>query len=883
MAAPTDSQELNSYDDADVANTDKVIFSDASDGNKIKKDDAANLAALATSNNVQAYDHTKIYDSGDVARLLDAENIICIETTTGTAGSFNAENTKWEPIRADLETGVIKTELVRSFTIVHIVGNGAGVISIETTAPHNMQVGNLVAISDTTNYNGNISNFIGVTSVISTTEFVVNFTGNTSSIIETAGKTSNYDILRVEATQGFIVDNTDNEKPLITVVDAAQQDVSFPQFTTAGFTIFMNSSGVVEAIKSLDATPSKKIDALQLGFMGGIVGTSFIIASKTSPDQIYQRTISERINEAEAGGKIFPGGVFSAGTTGLTVNMSEGYLYYPGVGYQFHRNEADSFLVPAQTPIDQGAFISIYATGSEIDATAFNFGPNEIDVDNYNPDGLTLESVPATGPQFQIFRIYQVDEVTFVYYGTELFESISEARSRYENETTFVERTTSKIGSFRGYVVARRGITSWSGSVEKTDWEFIPKPEEYSLDRGNPQNKTQGLTYQQSQALLASESTGWLSEGHTTLTIRDISSIVRNVGNDTSLITTILDHDMQVGDDIRVRNTTTTLDDLLEPIITVDSTTSFTIGFSGDADVGAVGTVTDVNRYNIFAGTGQIVNHDVTPTLHTPQAWDDELSIYLPGVPGIDLTKGSIYVIKDINSATQYVSSDEKYDGLKLRNTTLISTLKPYTGFTGSSALGIFSVQDTRIALAAPRIQINDKQTQKYIVKSGADVIESTPGWRFSLNSGEIEGDGLNSENSTGNPNIRPVSQQTNPVFYQIRTTGFNDGSLQTVSNPDVGNYESSPGVISPLSNNNFQVMRDWFEPSTGQFLMQYGTAQYTGAEITDRLYESEEPGNPPGLSNTAFVKASLIVQNSNTTTNWAGNSQQQIIQGLLL
>lgn len=43
--APTSSNELNEYDQADIAEADQIIFSDANDGNLIKRDSAGNLAS----------------------------------------------------------------------------------------------------------------------------------------------------------------------------------------------------------------------------------------------------------------------------------------------------------------------------------------------------------------------------------------------------------------------------------------------------------------------------------------------------------------------------------------------------------------------------------------------------------------------------------------------------------------------------------------------------------------------------------------------------------------------------------------------------------------------------------------------------------------------
>lgn len=64
MAAPNDSQELNSYDQADATDDDQGIFSDASDSNIIKRDSLRKFALIDGTAN--AYSAAKTYKPGNL-------------------------------------------------------------------------------------------------------------------------------------------------------------------------------------------------------------------------------------------------------------------------------------------------------------------------------------------------------------------------------------------------------------------------------------------------------------------------------------------------------------------------------------------------------------------------------------------------------------------------------------------------------------------------------------------------------------------------------------------------------------------------------------------------------------------------------------------------
>lgn len=91
MVAPDDSQELNSYTQADVDGIDQVIFSDQSATNEIKRDDARNVSRLQSS--VKTYSASQAeYKIGDKVLEGDIEyrNIVAITV----AEAF--DSAKWQ-------------------------------------------------------------------------------------------------------------------------------------------------------------------------------------------------------------------------------------------------------------------------------------------------------------------------------------------------------------------------------------------------------------------------------------------------------------------------------------------------------------------------------------------------------------------------------------------------------------------------------------------------------------------------------------------------------------------------------------------------------------------------------------------------------------------
>lgn len=96
MAAPNESQELNSYDSADVADDDQVIFSDADDSDIIKRDSAKKLAKLSSLQDS--------YDKGKEIKIADADgesalpvNVISPDAAAAPEGEYDPVATSYNP------------------------------------------------------------------------------------------------------------------------------------------------------------------------------------------------------------------------------------------------------------------------------------------------------------------------------------------------------------------------------------------------------------------------------------------------------------------------------------------------------------------------------------------------------------------------------------------------------------------------------------------------------------------------------------------------------------------------------------------------------------------------------------------------------------------
>jgi len=89
MAAPTDSQELNSYTAIAVARGDQAIFSDATDSDAIKRDDVENISRLQSA--AKAYSASLTYAIGDFV----VESGIVYRNTTAIATPEAFTVSKW--------------------------------------------------------------------------------------------------------------------------------------------------------------------------------------------------------------------------------------------------------------------------------------------------------------------------------------------------------------------------------------------------------------------------------------------------------------------------------------------------------------------------------------------------------------------------------------------------------------------------------------------------------------------------------------------------------------------------------------------------------------------------------------------------------------------
>lgn len=929
---------------------DQVLISDSEDSDNLKR---TIISTLPVQSNVEAYDEARTYKIGDIVRLLDAENFIA--TTTPTVGPFLVA--EWEPVRQDIETGIITSKVTNVIPIDSITGDGVSTtVDVVLDSTGDYQAGDFIFVRETTNFNELLPVIVLASPAPTATTFSYTASVIRPNVTETVGIIVNLSRINVGPTQGFIVDNSDATHTTATPIDEP---------ITIGFTytadaeqmqILMDDLGAIFVKAFLpNADVRDRVDNLALGASQNVVAppVQLIVVAADFVDPMYQRGMSNRNELRLSGGKIYPGGILAEGASNLTINISGGQFFSMGLHFDENINIPDTLLLSDQFPVVLTAFASVFSDGDTLADAVIDTTSNEIDVDNFNPnnqklaipvsntaiigfditdggtdfvdgEGVTItgvtsgandamgtlivdggaitgivitdsgsgyidgENLNLTGSgtgevltvqisgdkQFQIFRVYLGGDTTFVYYGQKLYTTVEEAQSLLDTDT-FQEKFLTIPTAFRGFIIAKSGISEWVEAEEGENWLFIPKPEEYSIDRGNPQNRTLGQTQQQLQATLANQSTGVIDDGTIVQTSRSIVDIVDN-GADITVNTTV-DHDFQVADRVEISGATASNGTFTIAII--DDSDTFTTVAGGGGGNGTGGTALNLNRIDIEAGDGVIMDHS-TPGdfIETNVQWNEELgqgigAVTAPIITDSDNTFGANYILKDSLGATLAIPKDDTILTQKqVRQQILLGITFEKKNQTPPADTDIFTVVNQKIIVAAPR-SITDDYNNLLRRKSGSRFTQVAPATDFqvAVNAGEIVGRGINSDVDMENPNIVTVAAASPVAFYLVSTNGFETSTTQ--EDPDNTMFDNA-GVISSVAMAESTVQRLWCEPISGTFFLQYGTEVFTNAEIGNKAFRNEEPDTPPGLSTLAFVVASLIMRGGDTNWNASANNE---------
>ena len=311
----------------------------------------------------------------------------------------------------------------------------------------------------------------------------------------------------------------------------------------------------------------------------------------------------------------------------------------------------------------------------------------------------------------------------------------------------------------------------------------------------------------------------------------------------------------------------------------ITSVTTDTFTYS-DGATGQVldATATSKSRIDIAAGEGQVADQSIPGAFTvTPVSWTASINVLLSSIA--DTTKAIIYIMKDINGDTQPISTDTtSLTSEQIRAEIELAVIKTKQGLTGDAGQMISSIQNQRISLVNHRTQQEDYHVRKYEIVNGVVVSENSPASNYNMdrNSGRIVGRGLNFFNDMNSPNVLSTPAAVAFQFLKVKVSGFIDGETLG-SFPNSSQYDNN-GTLTNITSGDYSVQRIWYEPETDQMMIQYGTAQYTAAEIINRSYVNENPTNPNGFSDTMIVIASIILKQGEST--WDGDVNQGIFSG---
>ena len=274
----------------------------------------------------------------------------------------------------------------------------------------------------------------------------------------------------------------------------------------------------------------------------------------------------------------------------------------------------------------------------------------------------------------------------------------------------------------------------------------------------------------------------------------------------------------------------------------------------------------------IAAGEHEVVDHSTTPFINTIISWSQETDVDLSVVA--DLTKATVFILKDVDGNTVYISRDSGgLTSAERRQNTPLAVVRT----DGSSQ--IRSISNLATSIIAPVSQTNDLSLLKrFQTLNGTNIVsELNPATTLesSKASGITYGVGINTENSLSDPNYRDIPAVATIQYRYVDRNGETTGSL--VSEPDSGNYDLN-GVLTPFAGNNYKMDRLWLDPVNNLYYLQYGTRIYTSAQIDRGEPFREVLVTPTGLNDVAYVISRFLIKAGATT--WNGDATQEIFQG---
>lgn len=309
-------------------------------------------------------------------------------------------------------------------------------------------------------------------------DFVTAF-GMHTGVISGLVLTINVDTEKFDMSAGTAirVDKSDPANIVVTFVNFAGLTGQLDTNLSENFSsVFIDPDTLVVTTEANE--PNSISDINNRIFCGTLAHTSNVISAIIdNPIIAYASSNSEMIEMVLGGGVTVRGGLVTANSTNLKLDIADAILEMYGRGRQFDPGAPNTAEIPAQIPIPVGNFFKIFE--DTFGDLVIDSVTNDLDPAQFNEDGLgTLVAVSPTS-RFTVQRaFYSVFPTGFsrfiIYYGTKEYSSAAEALAAVE--TTFKENEVTVRLAPIANIAIRGNVTDIAAGLVTDPPEVVIQP-----------------------------------------------------------------------------------------------------------------------------------------------------------------------------------------------------------------------------------------------------------------------------------------------------------------------------------------------------------------------------------------------------------------------
>lgn len=262
-------------------------------------------------------------------------------------------------------------------------------------------------------------------------------------------------VVRITAGAGQILDNTDPENPTYTAVIWSQTDLDLSASDDVYY-IYVNSSGTVTSTTTEPSHADYRTDL----YLWRVSIRSAAVSGTTSIVQSSQQNIAQIWDIFRGIGYFKSGLALSAASTNLTIAISAGEVYLPGVNFYTSALNPHELEVSARSP---ATFRHVDQDGDQTaDRTA-------IDVGNYDNAG-TITAISGAGSRATIFQVMEFPGSgnIRIFYGQTIYNNVDEAEQALQQGTynPTIPAAYSNAVTL-GWIIAEKSATNLADGTQK--------------------------------------------------------------------------------------------------------------------------------------------------------------------------------------------------------------------------------------------------------------------------------------------------------------------------------------------------------------------------------------------------------------------------------